>query len=592
MWLLLFALGCNSGPEPVVPVELPDVQVGLASRRLPAPVGIGTVGYGGFGLGGEPSPFAEIYPATTRVHNHPNLKAMVVSRGEGHETIWLRTDTVGIFQQMREEVLVELEMRLGKDLDDALIIGATHTHSGPGRVIDAGGPFDLIADRFFPEFYLQMVHAMADVVEEAYADLQPGRVGVSYMDVSEVISDRRCNDGLDYENATAPMIVVEQNNEVAGVLTSIPIHGTVLQIDHRTLSSDVSGAIEYMAEDQFENPVSVIMMNSWGGDMKPENPSMDEQPGVSQPAGYDTMERIGIKVALEMTRAMDEVTWFEDPAIWSKTGRVPLNRTAIGYDDETFLYDYGGVYCGSGLEEDCETSTDHYPAFDDICVPFNEEFPAPDQTLFSVGQLGPLHYFTFPGEPGTLLIESVAEALRAQPTVDQLMVFGYSQDYTGYSLLEDDWWQGGYEASGGIWGPRQGEYLAERVVDFFLHATTNWWPFYGPMPLSPFAPEGFTAYSPTSPLELGTIVEEPMAQVGPTDVVEVVVAGSDPWLGTPTAYLETEEGEPVLRPNGSPSRVMDCCFSSILSPLLDTGQSRTRRRVGSTGVFQCLRGTK
>jgi hypothetical protein len=376
------------------------------------------------------------------------------------------------------------------------------------------------------------------------------------------------------------MIVVEQNDELAGLLMTVPIHGTVLRINDRTLSSDVSGAIEYVIEEQFSQPVSVLMMNSWGADMSPANPEVEEQVGVEQPNGFEQMERVGVTVADEVVNALSSVDWMEDPMIWSKTGRVRIDRQVIGYDEETFLYEYGGVYCGSGLEDDCETETTYYPEFDDVCIPFSEEFPAPRQTLFSVGQLGDLHYFTFPGEPGTLLIESVVEQLKEQTGVERIMVFGYSQDYIGYSLLEEDWWQGGYEASGSIWGPAQGRYLSERVVDFYLHATTSWWPFVGPEPTAPFSPTGVSVYEPTTAVEVGSISQDVDAEIGELDTVEFVVAGNDPWLGVPIAFLETEEGEIVQRLNGEALTSEGLAFYVDLEPTPGYGEApdATERR--------------
>ena len=84
----------------------------------------------------RPSPFAELYPATERVHGHPDFRVMAISRGDGFEIIFVRADTVGVFQQLRQAVLKELEQRTGRNLDSVLVMGATHTHSGPGRVID------------------------------------------------------------------------------------------------------------------------------------------------------------------------------------------------------------------------------------------------------------------------------------------------------------------------------------------------------------------------------------------------------------------------------------------------------------------------
>ena len=109
-------VGCTPKPGPL--------EVGLATARMPVPVGIGTVGYGGFGFN-QPSPFSDLYPATEAVHGHPDFRVVSISRGEGFEVIFVRSDMVGVFQQLRQAVLRELEVRTGRNLDDVLVMGAT-----------------------------------------------------------------------------------------------------------------------------------------------------------------------------------------------------------------------------------------------------------------------------------------------------------------------------------------------------------------------------------------------------------------------------------------------------------------------------------
>src|SRR5262245_38202042 len=81
------------------------LQAGAAEVRMPAPVGIGTIGYFGVNVSAEPSPFSSKYPATTRVHGAPSFRAVVISRGPGQEVIFLRADLVGVFQQFRRAVV-------------------------------------------------------------------------------------------------------------------------------------------------------------------------------------------------------------------------------------------------------------------------------------------------------------------------------------------------------------------------------------------------------------------------------------------------------------------------------------------------------
>ncbi|HJN78063.1 MAG TPA: neutral/alkaline non-lysosomal ceramidase N-terminal domain-containing protein [Myxococcota bacterium] len=547
---LLFA--CTGGSEPTLP-DPGALEAGLAHARIPAPVGIGTAGYGGFGadLPDSDSPFAEIYPATKNLHGHPEIQVVVISRGAPYEAVFVRVDAVGVFQQLRRAIVLQVEEQSGRDIDDSLLIGATHTHSGPGRVIDGGGLFDLIADRFFPEYYERLLDTIVDTILGAYDDLAPARIGTGVVECATAHSDRRCEDGLDYTNDAIPLVAVEREGAIDALVMAYAVHGTGLDIDQLTLSQDVSGAIEEAVEDGFEDPVEVLMFNSWGADMAPANPAeVATQTGASMPEGFEKMDRAGAAVASAVHAGLAELDWEEEPDIRLSTHRLRIDRESIGYETEEFPFDYGGVYCGG--EEDCDPATE-VDGLDQACIPFPEEFPAPDQTVMTVGVLGGHHVVTFPGEPGTLLAEDVMDAIEAETeAVGSLMFLGYTQDYLGYSVLEDDWWQGGYEASGALWGPRQGEYLADCAVDIFA-AWAAGAPagFREPDPVEPFTDPQYTAYEVESALEIGSVVTEVDGSYGVEEIVVFAVNGSDPWLGAPLATVIDEGGAPVSRSNSA-----------------------------------------
>jgi hypothetical protein len=517
-------------------------------------VGIGTVGNAAFGGGNEPSPFAEIYPATTRIHNHPDFRAVALTRGPGNEVILLRSDTVGVFQQLREHVLDELELRIGRDLDDALVIGATHTHSGPGRVLDGGGgPFDLIADTFHPEHYERQVYAMADVVELALADAAPGRLGWTFTRADEGISDRRCEDGVDYVNGTLPVLAAEREGALVALAVAYAMHGTVLGSDDLTLSQDVSGGVEQAIEDRFDHPVMAMMFNSWGADMSPSTPEVSTDSGAVMPGGYDKMERVGVVVADAVEAAIGDVAWEDTPDIALQTHRVTLSIEEIGYGEDEWNYPWGGAFCGLLIEdEDCDPVTT-VEGLDSMCVAFPEEFAAPPITLFTAGRIGNTHLMTWPGESGTLLIEGLLQDIAGFDDVGQVAMIGYAQDYTGYSIQEEDWWQGGYEATGALWGPRQGEYLRGEALKAFAISTGRYPQIHEPEALLPFTERTYEAYVGPTPTGFGDVVV-PVEAIysGSEAIVAFTVAGADPWYTAPVAWLETADGDAVLRPNGSP----------------------------------------
>lgn len=586
-WLVALALmGCAAGDgkdTSVVPEPEPgELIAGFAAARIPAPVGIGTAGFGPFGAPASESPFSDIYPATRAVFGHPEVKVMVLSRGEGFEAVFIRLDAVGMFAQLRQEVVREISDRLGRDMDDAVLIGATHTHSGPGRVLNSGTVgssfFDIVVDKFLPEFYTRFVDAIADAVEAAYADARPARLGTSVGTCTDGHNDRRCEDGETYTNSALPLLAVERDGTVDGLLMAYAVHGTVLGIDQLHLSQDVSGAIETAVEDRFDHPVPVIMFNSWGADMSPGDPAIETRPaGVRDPA-YDRMWRVGAAVADAVDAALGELEWTDTPDIRLDTRRIPIDREKIGYEEGVFEYEYGGVYCGTETGS-CE-APGRVDGLDTMCVPFFENFPAPVQVDVTQGWIGPYAVTTFPGEPGTRLAEKIMDgiaAIEGQPT--PVLFLGYTQDYLGYSILEDDWWHGGYEAGGALWGPRQGEYLTQRLID-------AWAAFAGEGAfgeergvLEPFPYTVDSPYAPSAAVDAGAVLAD-AADVAADGVITFSVAGEDPWLGAPRLRVETEAGEVVTRPGGWPLDGDDQNFDLALSvepPWEEEAAARTFR---------------
>ena len=539
----------DTGPAP----EPGALQAGFASARIPAPVGIGTVGYGPFGAPTSKSPFSTIYPGTTGVTIHPEIKVTAISRGPGFEVIFIRLDTAAMFQQLRRAVVLELRDRTGRDLDDAIVFGATHTHSGPGRVIDYGGLFDIIADQFLPEFYDRLVTAMADTIEAALADLQPARIATSAGYSSEAHKDRRCADGYpDYENGTTPFIAIERDGAVAGIVATYAVHGTALNLDDLTLSQDVFGSMEQSLEDQFDHPVEVMVLNAWAADMAPAaGDAVPMVEGGPVPDPHVSMARTGWQFAADLGPVVTgTLDWEDEPTVEVEVHRARIDREVIGYADGEFPYEYGAVYC----EEEGECAvTEPIEGLDQSCLPFNEAFPAPNQTVISAGQIGDLHLITFPGEPGTRLAEQIIDDIQAQdPHITDVMFVGYGQDYLGYSILEDDWWQGGYEAGGSLWGPRQGEYLADVAVTVMGLYTGSASGLDEPPPITPFDDPVYEPYEAEAGVDVGDVVVQPEAELGPNGGVVFAVNGLAPWLGVPDATVRDGAGAALTRPGGAP----------------------------------------
>lgn len=77
---------------------------------------------------------------------------------------------------------------------------------------------------------------------------------------------------------------------------------------------------------------------------------------------------------------------------------------------------------------------------------------------------------TLPGEPVTQIADLIRQ--RSPMGADKTFVLGYAQGHVGYILGVENWLLGGYEPSINLFGPLEGEWLAERAVELAKLAST------------------------------------------------------------------------------------------------------------------------
>ena len=538
---LFLLLACT--PEGPAPGEF---QAGAARVALPAPLGIGTTGDAPFGIESLGSPYSNIFPGTNRIHGHPGAKVVVFTRGDDFELVLMRLDAIAVPQQVRDGVVAEILARTGRDIDDALVIGTTHSHATPGRFID-NRIIQAMVDIFEANWYQRMIGALADSIEAAYADLAPAELGHGMAYTDEAHEDRRCEDGEDYTDGSTPVVYVTRGGDPFAVVLAYSTHATALGSADYTLSAQQHGAVEEKIEASFDVPVTALHLSSWGGDMSATSPDVPGDGLSPKPGAYDRFERIAVHMTDVVTTAIAGITTTAEPDIFASTTRYPINLGLLDYAMGEFAYPNGGVYCNS--EPDCELGPQRQDDLTIGCTAFPDESPAPMVTMHTVGRLGDLHFMSWPGESGTRLAQGSVARLQAHDGVDDVLFIGYGNDYLGYQLEEDDWWLGGYESSGSMWGPKQGEYMRDRLDEIF----TAWvaeqggeeptLSFAEPDPSPLFDSDG--ADEPTVPeeaLAVGAVVQEPDAAVARDGVATFTVNGSEPWVGRPLAVLQRAAG--------------------------------------------------
>lgn len=529
-------------PNPALDPPPPAAwRVGTAIRRMRVPLGIGTTGFGFTQAESYPTPFQQAYPGTQRVHMHPDFRVVVFEAGEGNRLYLVRLDTIGVTANIRRALVARLEARYGEGIDDQLIMTASHTHSGPGRLIDKP-LWRLIADPFFPEYFDRIVDDIEATIVQAVDGMQPAQVGYAVAETTDVHSDRRCANPEESDPDFPVLKVANMAGETQALVLFHTVHGTAVGMDQYSLSQDISGGIEAKVAERFDDDVFVMFVNGAAADMSPGSPPFEREAGVPEwPRDYEKCEAVGRAAADTVMSVVDSIALKTEGVVHSRTARVPINRAALGYADGEFPYEHGAVYCGAGLDERC-LGEDPYDNLLIGCIAFPDaRNSAPTQAPLTVGQIGELSFITTPGEFSVSLGRRAAQAMEAV-TGQHTVVFGYSQEYTGYSLGEDDWYQGGYESSGALWGPRQGDHFADAIISL-AHAYGN--PriplAFDDQPPLPVPAASTDAPWPTmrSPVPAAT-TREPAEQVERGDIVAFSFTGGDPWLGNPIVTLERQ----------------------------------------------------
>ena len=309
------------------------------------------------------------------------------------------------------------------------------------------------------------------------------------------------------------------------------IHGTIMDADNPMQSTDAPGGIERGLEELFDEPVVVMHLQGAAGDVSPGGAgglSCDNLPEgepcynfaraesvgrIAAPMLFAAWERAG--EVLEDSLAMEMITRSvevgPDPATftvregalsyapfdWERVadGQIFDEAGAILSPIDEFNAPGGAGLCGEvgdayfpaaempGSHGACPVE-DHCPYRSCVRIEVAgpilgeiigldiEQAPicATTRTTISALRLGEHLLVTLPGEPLTVFADYVRSLA---PDPERTIVVGYAQGHLGYLLTADDWLLGGYEPSINLWGPLEGEYIAERVAELMPLAMSD-----------------------------------------------------------------------------------------------------------------------
>jgi neutral/alkaline ceramidase-like enzyme len=408
-------------PAPAAPPE--PLRAGAAMVPLRVPMGTPLAGYGSFRrrlpvpdlLGLHPHAFW-FRPGEGEL-DAPAGRALVLETATARLT-WVTVDLIAVDRAFVDALRQRLEDAGSRP--GALVVSASHTHSGPGAFLDSWLMGILAADRFDGEVLRAILDSVVEAVQRAETGRAPARVGAARVDAALTAS--RLDQPVDSELVV--LKVASPAGAPIALLWNYAIHGTMLGSRNLKYSGDVMGVASRELERRFRVPA--LFVNGAVGDVSPRH------------HGPAAAVADGRTLAAAAEEAWAQATPESVGALVIRTARVPLPPPSVSLRNCIRRW---------------------VPRA--LTLPLGRLLPR--DTELVAGTLGGTAWVTIPGELQARLGRTLKEAGQAAGV--RAFVAGVSNDYLGYFLTPEDYDRTAYVACASLYGPEGGARLTRAASE-------------------------------------------------------------------------------------------------------------------------------
>jgi hypothetical protein len=416
--LVLAAAPAESQPCPEC------LQAGAARVEFRLPAGAPLAGYGALArrlllpdvLGRHAHAFW-FKPSTGE--RDPLAARALVLEAAGLRVAWVAVDLLAVDRAFTAEV--ERRLTAAGLRPAALVVSASHTHSGPGAFVDSALLGWLALDRLDGAVREALLEAVTTAVREADAARRPARLATASAAVPGAVRSRLAQP---LDPALVVLKVTGLRDEPIALVWNYAIHGTTLGARNLRLSGDVMGDASRRLEQALGVPA--LFVNGAVGDVSPSRHN----------------ERATVDLGAELAAAAREA--------WARA--VPGGRPTLAAGFRAVALPAPWLSARNCLRGWAPAA---------LTLPLGSVFPR-DATLTAV-TVGDAGWVAFPGELQTSLARGIKRAGGAR--LRHALVAGLSNDYLGYFVAPADYARPSYVSCASLYGPRAGACLADAAAD-------------------------------------------------------------------------------------------------------------------------------
>ncbi len=310
--------------------------------------------------------------------------------------VFVGVDFIGWTSNLSEKVFAQVK---GVDTNN-IMIGASHTHSGP----DIYGFPDEAGKLYVDLDYIDwMCGEVAASINEAVKNLEPASVKIAVGEAEGQIAYNYYAPQL-YDPRCSVIQALDAKGETLCTLVNYAVHPEVLGSKRGILSPDLCGPL-YDRIEAKGGGMALFMNGAQGGMVTADNRILEGQPGRER-ADYDECTRIGNLLADEALRIISDAPVQETPELTIATKMVEFP-----VEMEKFLM---------------------AAAFSPFKYPITEDKTI--VTRINIVNLGSAQLLTIPGEA----LPNIGYWLKRKMGIDHTFLLGLTNDALGYILTDVD----------------------------------------------------------------------------------------------------------------------------------------------------------
>jgi neutral ceramidase len=392
--------------------------------------------------------FAARTAVSTGVGDELFVRALAVE-GKEQPAIVCVADVLALSAGFTAAARHRIEERTGVRAE-AVVIAATHTHSGPVTIRTFFNPDEAVDAQYME----RLADAIVSAAEAAWESRAAARLGAGAGTVDGIGVNRR-EPGGPVDREVGVLRVDDVTGRLRGVLFHYACHLTVLGPDNLEISADLGGAAVARVEHECGDGTFAMFVNGAEGNVSFGHSPTLSAIGAAPPRSRAQMCALGERLGDAVVAVLPGIATSEDAAVaaGSTRMRVPLRGDITVLGAQAALERIGARDDQAGRIERLHAAIQLNNAR------YIARLEGVEEAELAVIAIGDCRLAAVPGE----LFTETALELKARGA-GPLRVVGLANGYLGYIPPEAAFARGGYEVMAARSAPGAAERIADELI--------------------------------------------------------------------------------------------------------------------------------